>query len=74
MNMNSKTKSKQVADMFEQSAKGKHPYIAPRFEAIPIEQTHLICTSVTVKDGSNESDYEDKGDREGDDFEVDLGF
>ena len=65
--MNSKTKVKQVADMFEQSANGKHPYISPRFEAIEVEKTSLICTSVPVSAGSAESEYEDKGECEGDD-------
>ena len=72
--MKSKMKETQVADMLAQFAKEKHPYISPRFEAIPVEQTHLICTSVQVGQGSTEDEYEDKGDREGDDFEVDLGF
>ena len=72
--MNKQTKEMQVADIFVQPAKDKHSYISPIFEIIPVEQTSLICTSVPVGKGSTEDDYEDKGDREGDDFEVDLGF
>lgn len=72
--MNNKFQEKQVADMLAPLAKGKRPYVAPKWEAIPIEQTHLICTSVEIGSGSRESEYEDKGERDGDDFEVDLGF
>ena len=67
-------KETQVCDMLSRFAKGKHPYIAPRFEAIEVEKTNLMCTSVPVSAGTVESEYEDKGDKEGDDFEVDLGF
>ena len=64
----------QVADILVLPAKDKHPYVLPQFETIPVEQTHLICTSVQAGQGSTEDDYDDKGDREGDDFEIDLGF
>ena len=67
-------KETHIADMLMRFAKGKHPYISPQFEAIPVEQTHLICTSVPVGKGSTEEEYEDKGDHDGSDFEVDLGF
>ena len=72
--MDNQFKEMQACDILARFAKGKHPYIAPRFEAIEVERTSLICTSVPVSAGSSESEYEDKGDREGDDFEVDLGF
>lgn len=72
--MDNKFREIRVADTLAQPVNGKHPYIAPQCKVIPIEQTSLICTSVVVDKGSKEDDYEDKGDQEGDDFEVDLGF
>ena len=72
--MNRKQEESSFAPLGEQAAHGKQPYIPPMFRAIPVEQTSLICTSVPVSQESDESDYEDKGDREGDDFEIDLGF
>ena len=67
-------KEMQACDMLARFAKGKHPYISPKCEVIEVEKTSLICTSVPVSPGTAESEYEDKGEREGDDFEVDLGF
>ena len=53
----------------------KQPYIAPQCEVIPVEQTAFICTSVTVENStSTEDDYDDMGDQEGGEHEVDLGF
>ena len=72
--MNKQFKETQAADMLAQPVKGKQPYISPQFDVIPVEQTSLVCTSVSVGQGSIEDDYDDKGDREGDDFEVDLDF
>ena len=72
--MNSKIQTKQVADMSVQPANDRQPYLPPRIEVFPVEQLSMICTSVKIGQGSTEDDYEDKGDHEGDDFEVDLGF
>ncbi len=52
----------------------KLPYLAPWCEVIEAENNQLICSTVTPSNGSQEDDYEDKGDQEGDDFDVDLGF
>ena len=76
--MNSKTKVKQVADMFEQSANGKHPYISPRFEAIEVEKTNLICTSIPLdKDnlsGGGANDYDEDEEKDGGTSEINIGF
>ena len=64
----------QACDMLARFAKGKHPYISPKCEVIEVEKTNLICTSVPVSAGTVETEYEDKGEREGDDYDVDLGF
>ena len=49
-------------------------YMPPQCEVIEAENNQLICSTVTPSNGSQEDDYEDKGDQEGDDFDVDLGF
>lgn len=67
-------KETQVCDILARFAKGKHPYISPKCEVIEVEKTNLICISVPVSAGTVETEYEDKGECEGDDFEVDLGF
>ena len=73
--MNKQTKEMQVADIFVQPAKDKHPYIVPRFEAIPVERTSLICTSVQAGQGSTEDDYDDKGDIDnGDNWDINIGY
>ena len=65
----------QVADILVQSAKDKHPYIEPRFDVIPVEQTHLICTSTIPKaDETKEDDFEDKGETDGGTTEIGIGF
>ena len=58
--MNHKTKETQVVDMLAQLAKGKHRYIAPKFEAIEVDEMKLICTSPSVSPsapGFNEDDW-----------------
>lgn len=47
--MNRKLKEKQAADNLAQPANGKHPYVSPQWNVIPIEQTSLICTSMEPK-------------------------
>ena len=54
-------KEMQACDMLARFAKDKRPYISPQCEAIPVEKTNLICTSVIPKvPGSTEEDWDDE--------------
>ena len=58
----------------KRNQKDNLPYLAPWCEVVEAENSQLICSTVTPSNGSQEDDYEDKGDQEGDDFDVDLDF
>ena len=70
--MNRKFKEKQIII----SVSKKHPYIPPQCNAISVEKTHLICTSIVPKsDDTKEDDYEDRGEQDnGDSWDIGIGF
>ncbi len=69
--MNRKVREKEGTDLLNQLATQHESYISPHCETIPVEQEYFICTSVIPNQGgSTEPDFDEKGDIDGGDWEV----